>query len=1151
MTRHSARKAFLTSIAVLLGLMAPLQGQSTSQFTDGDPSDSNWTTADNWDPAIPDDQTDAYIGGGKTAKHAAGTAVAQSLTLGDAEGAGTLNLSGGTLSVVNSIVNGAGASTLSVTGEPSLSVGGALAVDTLDIGYNVASGNLSFTSGTRPSEIQIGTSQSDRGRIIVGYTEGGGLSSDGVLNLAEVPKLTAYLNQFAIGWRSDTSGTGTGKGTVTLAEENSIDATSIVVAQNEYWNTDPGSTLTLGADNTFKVDTFTVAGYRAIGAVNLPSGGELNLEGPSSAAAANLFIANNAVGTTHDGVGTMDLSAGTFNATLNQLRIGFHASGGGSGTGTLSFADGEVTANSVVLGHTTSSSTGTGIGTLNMAGGSLAVANNVTLGTGSASSEGTINMTGGTFDVTGNVAGGIGTSTLNIAGGAMTVDGNLAVDVLRVGHQGKTGTLTVSGNSAQIGSGSGTSLLIGHRATSDVSSPTVGAMDLSDAGDVTIDTGTVALAYTSASANEADVSGTLTLSTTGNNAITADIIRLGHIDLGSTGDVTGTLNLGANNTIHTDTFVVGGDKALGIVTIADGGTLTLRGKAGGDTDPVHLLIGTNDNTNTGTNPAESHLNLSGGTFNATLGNVVIGQYAGTTSGSGSGKGRFTMDAGDVSAASVLLANSVGSNPGNTEGTLVIKGGSFDVAGDVTGGTGNSTIQLQGGAMTVDGNLIANELIVGDNGLTAGLTANGTAKTLSVGMLTVAADSGSGTLTAGTGSTVEIGSAAAATDLFIARKTTTKTVTGTVDLSAANSLVAHLGRLFMATQSTGDTTGSNTAMLKLGADNEIHAEHIILGLVDNGATTTTSATIELGQSNTIRANTLTIGGGKSTGTVKFADLVTGGVLNLGTEAARVDLNLGCNVPLEGSWYTGTTATGHLDGTGGTIHAWLDEVVVGYHEDGNGKGIGALTLEDGIVVANSMLLGDGTGENPANNKGTIALKGGALRAGSITQGAGQAVFDWTGGTLSVDHFGFDLLQADTDGPSTLAPGNSIGTTTIDGNYTMNAGTLEIEIAASDDYDFVMVEGNATLAGDLNVLLLDDYAPALGTHFDVLQTTGELDISGLTLTGDPPGPTFGQWEMTAIPGAGGDGFLLRLSAVPEPSSAVMLVFAVAVLIGRKRRK
>lgn len=659
MTRHSARKAFLTSIAVLLGLMAPLKAQSTSQFTDGDPSDSNWTTADNWDPAIPDDQTDAYIGGGKTAEHAAGMAVAQSLTLGDAEGAGTLNLSGGTLSVTNSIINGTGASTLSVTGEPSLSVGGALAVDTLDIGYNVASGNLSFTSGTRPSEIQIGTSQSDRGRIIVGYTEGGGLSSDGVLNLAEVPKLTAYLNQFAVGWRDTTSGTGTGKGTVTLAEENSIDATSIVVAQNEYWDTDPGSTLTLGADNTFKVDTFTVAGYRAIGAVNLPSGGELNLEGPSSAAAANLFIGNNNIGTAHDGVGTMDLSAGTFNATLNQLRIGFHASGGGSGTGTLSFADGEVTANSVVLGHTTSSSTGAGIGTLNMAGGSLAVANNVTLGTGSASSEGTINMTGGTFDVTGNVAGGVGTSTLNIAGGAMTVDGDL---------------------------------------------------------------------------------------------------------------------------------------------------------------------------------------------------------------------------------------------------------------------------------------IANELIVGDNGLTAGLTANGSGKTLSVGMLTVAADSGSGTLTAGTGSTVEIGSAAAATDLFIARKTTAKTVSGTVDLSAANSLVAHLGRLFMATQSTGDTTGSNTAMLKLGADNEIHAEHIILGLVDSGR-----HHHDLGHDRTRAveydpSKHLDDWRGKSTGAVKFADLVTGGVLNLGTEGARVDLNLGYNVPLDGSWSTGTTATGHLDGTGGTIHAWLDEVVVGYHKAGSGKGIG---------------------------------------------------------------------------------------------------------------------------------------------------------------------------------------------------------------------
>jgi len=79
-------------------------------------------------------------------------------------------------------------------------------------------------------------------------------------------------------------------------------------------------------------------------------------------------------------------------------------------------------------------------------------------------------------------------------------------------------------------------------------------------------------------------------------------------------------------------------------------------------------------------------------------------------------------------------------------------------------------------------------------------------------------------------------------------------------------------------------------------------------------------------------------------------------------------------------------------------------------------------------------------------------------------------------------------------------------------------------------------------------DDFAPELGSHFDVLQTTGSLDIAGLALNTDLAPLAFGWWEMSAIGGAGGEGGILRLSAVPEPSGVLLLI--LALLLGYARR-
>src|SRR5262249_12112061 len=72
--------------------------------------------------------------------------------------------------------------------------------------------------------------------------------------------------------------------------------------------------------------------------------------------------------------------------------------------------------------------------------------------------------------------------------------------------------------------------------------------------------------------------------------------------------------------------------------------------------------------------------------------------------------------------------------------------------------------------------------------------------------------------------------------------------------------------------------------------------------------------------------------------------------------------------------------------------------------------------------------------------------------------------------------------------VAPGNSPGILTINGDYTQSSsGTLNIEIggtsAAAPDFDQLHVTGSATLGGTLNVSQINGFLPAAGQSFQIL--------------------------------------------------------------------
>ena len=98
--------------------------------------------------------------------------------------------------------------------------------------------------------------------------------------------------------------------------------------------------------------------------------------------------------------------------------------------------------------------------------------------------------------------------------------------------------------------------------------------------------------------------------------------------------------------------------------------------------------------------------------------------------------------------------------------------------------------------------------------------------------------------------------------------------------------------------------------------------------------------------------------------------------------------------------------------------------------------------------------------------------------------------------------------------VAPGTSVGTLDITGNYTQFAdGELRVELASATSYDRLEITGVAMLDGTLTVSLLDGFMPALGDSFGFLFASGGFggQFASLSLPSLTPGL---KWQLN--PGA-----------------------------------
>ena len=163
-------------------------------------------------------------------------------------------------------------------------------------------------------------------------------------------------------------------------------------------------------------------------------------------------------------------------------------------------------------------------------------------------------------------------------------------------------------------------------------------------------------------------------------------------------------------------------------------------------------------------------------------------------------------------------------------------------------------------------------------------------------------------------------------------------------------------------------------------------------------------------------------------------------------------------------------------------------------------GVLSAEEDLVVTQALTSSGSVVVHPG---ATLSAQGGYTQLAGSTDLAGgvfgsPSAVDLQGGTL----LGTGTVAGSLQSAGTVAPGASVGTLTVTGNYDqLPGGELQIEVSgtAPGEADVLAVGGATTLAGLLAVTAAGGYAAAPGDTFDAMSwgsQTGAFD--SITATG-----------------------------------------------------
>lgn len=775
----------------------------------------------------------------------------------------------------------------------------------------------------------------------------------------------------------------------------------------------------------------------------------------------------------------------------------------GGSSGTVSIAAAGVNANDLTFSTAGYTLTGGGL-TLNGTTPTITTSANATLGVGIAGSAGllkagsatltltqpntytgTTTLAAGTLALSGGsnrlATGGSvafsGTGTLNLGGNPQTL-ANLSILTASANTKGTVtnGSLTINGASALNITPSVTT---GGR-TAEIDASGLSSLTLAKSGQ-TITVGGLA------NATSPGNSGLLRLSAT-SNQITAALINIGTTGgANATGVINkGELELGASNTIYADNWAIGNTRDGGIVRFQTGLTtpsVTLRGQSG-TSRVTKITIGQNGAG--GTLVGTSHMDLSGGSVDLLVTDLVLSRGYSASPNQPAVNGSFSMGGGSVDATTIWLAKNEagGLNSTNTahyyQVAGEVKAGRL-VFGDANTLTGTPTLNAQ--YTLTSGTLRATEIKAG-----TGTFATSSTRRINFngGTLTHADSSTDLTINGVTGTGGAIG-----IQLGTDGSPTIETGAGrTVTLGAFTSI-----------SGTGSLTKTGSGTLSLGGSASYSgATSILGGTVVAGAANALSATTDL---------TLANAAGVSLNLNNFNQTI-GSLAGGGSSGGNVALG---TAVLKSGNANNTTFAGSISGTGSFVKTGAGILTLSGNSTASLSGLnvsgGKLSLGSGNILT---LTGSAGTAAPDGTTGLIVSRGGTLEinGASITAAGGSYVFTAgnTGGGAS--NFILNSGTFDAGSKEVLNAYGATGTFTINGGsftagdfrisqsatgtVNLNGGTLTVSTLKSANQTEIINLNGGTLKAKAN------HATFITTGVDqanVLAGGALIDSNGFTIT------------------------------------------------------
>ena len=817
------------------------------------------------------------------------------------------------------------------------------------------------------------------------------------------------------------------------------------------------------------------------------------------------------------GSGTWSVASDTWSDTTGQFvgpmapQPGFAIFGGTAGTVTVDNTDGQVSAAGMQFVSDGYHLTGDAIDlveqngvapVLRVSSGDTAIIDNELDGT-----DGFYKTDGGTLVLNGT---NLYTGTTTLSGGYLSVssDANLGAAADPLDFEG--GTLEITGTG------------FNQTARNIIWGSAGGGFDIDDAAN----TFTVTQALTGTGGLLKNGAGTLVLAGantySGGTVIDAGILQGDTTSL--QGNITDNATLVFAQTANgTYSGAISGSGAL----IKNGsGTLILSGTntyAGGTTISAGTLQG--DSNSLQGNIANSAALVFDQTSDGTYSGVISGSGSMTKTGTGtltlSGANTYTggttISAGTLEGDTTSLQGNIVDNAslifnqtiGNVyesaisgSGTLTKTGAGtlvLLVANTYSGGTTISAGTLQGDTNSLQGNIVDNAALVFDqrgSGTYSGLI------------------SGSGLVAqTGTGSLVLTGANTYSGGTFI--------VAGTVqgNTTSLQGNIANNATLVFAQTSDGSFNGAISGSGQL---------------VKNG-----SGTLTLSGTNTYTGGT-TISAGTLQGNTSS---LQGNVANNAALVFDQTSDGTYSGVISGSGSLAMTGAGTLTLTGANTYSGGTTIGAGTLQGDTNSLQGNITDNAALVFnqASDATFGSvisGSGSLTKTGAGILILDGANTYTGSTTVSAGTLeIGDSNSATASIDSAvdvqgggtlrGHGTIVGDVTSDGIVWPGGSMGTLTIEGNYTQNAdGTLQIDVTPEQS-SLLKVGGNASVAGTLDLI----FAPGTyGTSKFTLLQAGSLSGTFGTVNGTVPGLVNSQISYSATDA---DLVLTQRSVMPLDSS------------------